>query len=155
MCCFCPQAKGGAGAQMWTFQVRFSNTHTHTKLETHGAVIKQMPFEKSPKHSAMVSFNSQRSFHLFILRQEYTDSVCTVSPQIKHSLCIPYEMYLLRFGRGGRQVLGYTKSQGPPFTIRRGWRQAARGEQGSNRKCHDLVFTIKSGNSRAVSLLHK
>lgn len=65
----------------------------------------------------MVSFNSQRSFHLFILRQERTDSVCTVSPQIKHSLCIPYEMYLLRFGRGGRQVLGYIKSEGPPLAV--------------------------------------
>lgn len=43
----------------------------------------------------------------FILRQERLCSVCTVSPQIKHSLCIPYEMYLSRFGRGGRQVLGY------------------------------------------------
>lgn len=77
----------------------------------------------------MVSFNSQCSFHLFILRQEYTDSVCTVSPQIKHSLCIPYEMYLLRFGRGGRQVLGYIKSEGPPFSIRRGQRQAAQKQE--------------------------
>lgn len=120
------------------------HTHTHTELETHGAVIKQMPFEKSPKHSAMVSFNSQRSFHLFILRQEYTDSVCTVSPQIKHSLCIPYEMYLLRFGRGGRQVLGYTKSQGPPFPIRRGRCQVAHTEQGPDRKSDELAFTIKA-----------
>lgn len=36
-----------------------------------------------------------------------------LSPQIKHSFRIPYEMYLLRFGRGGRQVLGYINSGGP------------------------------------------
>lgn len=73
---------------------------------------------ESSEACATVSFNSQCSFHLFILRQERTDSVCTVSPQIKHSLCIPYEMYLLRFGRGGRQVLCYIKSEGPPFAQR-------------------------------------
>lgn len=105
-----------------------AHTHSYTHTE---AVIKQMPFEKSPKHSAMVSFNSQRSFHLFILRQEYTDSVCTVSPQIKHSLCIPYEMYLSRFGRGGRQVLGYTKSERAlPSLSGEGGRQVRQREHG-------------------------
>lgn len=39
-----------------------------------------------------------------------------LSLQIKHSLHIPYEMYLLRFGRGGRQVLGYINSGGPALT---------------------------------------
>ncbi len=91
----------------------------------------------------MVSFNSPRSFHLFILRQEYLYSVCTVSPQIKHSLCIPYEMYLLRFGRGGRQVLGYTNSESPPFPIRREQRQATHKEHGLDRK--HCAFIIKAG----------
>lgn len=72
---------------------------------------------ESSKYSG-IFFNSQRSFHLFILRQESRDSVCSVPPQIKHSLCIPYEMYLLRFGRGGRQVLGYIKSKPSPYRER-------------------------------------
>lgn len=93
--------------------------------------IKRMPVEKGPKHSAVVSSDPPRPFHLFILRQEYTDRVGSVSPQIKHSLCIPYEMYLLRFGRGGRQVLGYIKSQGPPFSIQLGQRQAVQKDEGS------------------------
>lgn len=81
------------------------------------ARIRRMPFEKAP--NILVSFfNSQRSFHLFILRQESRDSVCSVPPQIKHSLCIPYEMYLLRFGRGGCQVLGYIKSKPSPHRER-------------------------------------
>lgn len=75
----------------------------------HTAAHQTHAIGESLEHCACGSFTPQRSFHLFILGQERADRVCTVYPQIKHSLCIPDEMYLLRFGRGGRQVLGYIK----------------------------------------------
>lgn len=122
----CPQARLHDLSQLWTFQVFLVQcVHTGSK---HRALIKQMPFEKAPNPVPWISFNSQGPFHLFILRQERTDSVCTVSPQIKHSLCIPYEMYLLRFGRGGhkcwvtsnQRALRWWNRQSnePPFIIK-------------------------------------
>lgn len=97
--------------QMWTFYVLRAHARTQTGADQTDAIW------ESSKHSG-IFFNSQRSFHLFILRQESRDSVCSVPPQIKHSLCIPYEMYLLRFRRGGCQVLGYIKSKPSPHRER-------------------------------------
>ena len=149
--------KGKLKGQTWdisgVFCAAHTHTHTHTQSQTHThwhtGTDQTDAIWESPMHSAMVSFNSPRSFHLFILGQEYLYSVCTVSPQIKHSLCIPYEMYLLRFGRGGRQVLGYSNWEGPPFPSLplphwRGHCQAAQGEHDWDRKQEDLAFKIKA-----------
>lgn len=99
---------------------RCSGSGAHTE-----ALIKPILFEKAPHILPWYHLTLCALFIFFILRQEYLRGVCPVSPQIKHSLCIPYEMYLLRFGRGGRQVLGYINSEGPPLPIRRGHGQAA------------------------------
>lgn len=88
------------------------------------APIKPILFKKAPYILPWCHLTLRALFIFFILRQEYLRGVCTVSPQIKHSPCIPYEMYLLRFGRGGRQVLGYINSEFPPLPIRRGHGQA-------------------------------
>lgn len=149
--------KGKLKGQTWDISgvLCAAHTHTHSQRHTHihthwhTGTDQTDAIWESPMHSAMVSFNSPRSFHLFILGQEYLYSVCTVSPQIKHSLCIPYEMYLLRFGRGGRQVLGYSNGEGPPFPSLplphwRGHCQAAQGELKRNRKRENLAFKIKA-----------
>lgn len=67
-----------------------------------------------------------------------------LSPQIKHSLRIPYEMYLLRFGRGGRQVLGYINSGGPALaqTERTERRDEVSPVTGTRKKA--TAFTIKA-----------
>ena len=68
------------------------------------SLIKHIPFEKLQTFCHGIVY-SQGFSSLYL--KNITDSVGTVSREIKHSPCIPLEMYLLRFGRGECQVLGY------------------------------------------------
>lgn len=78
--------------------------------------------EKAPPAPLTPPYHLTRSgliISFLILGQETVFVLC---PQIKHSLCIPYEMYLVRFGRqrGWVPGVGLHQIRSLPSSIVRG-----------------------------------
>lgn len=133
-------------SQTCTLQVDFLYAvHTNTQTMSYKeSLIKQIPFEKSPLHSVMVSFNSQRSFHLFILRRVYRQCLYCV-PSDKTQSLHSFWNVSVEIWEGWAPGVGLHQITGPslPYPERAASSLTER-EQELYRKLGNFDFTIKA-----------